>query len=91
MCPSGVIASYLHASSAPGLGKMGALVALGDREGALDAASAAKLKVSFSACQHACPTSDMCLTLAGVLSYAKDQATMHLHAAMSGQTSQGRP
>ena len=50
VCPSGVIASYLHASSAPGLGKMGALVALADRKGALDAENASTVKVLFSAC-----------------------------------------
>ena len=50
VCPSGVIASYLHASSAPGLGKMGALVALADRKGALDAENASTVKVRFSAC-----------------------------------------
>lgn len=46
VCPSGVIASYLHASSAPGLGKMGALVALADSKGAtLNDESASRLKV----------------------------------------------
>ena len=50
VCPSGVIASYLHASSAPGLGKMGALVALADRKGALDAESASQAKVCSLSC-----------------------------------------
>ncbi len=45
VCPSGVIASYLHASSGPGLGKMGAMVALADRNGALQGEAASKVKV----------------------------------------------
>jgi hypothetical protein len=45
VCPSGVIASYLHASSGPGLGKMGALVALADSKGALQGEAACKVKV----------------------------------------------
>lgn len=47
MCPSGVIASYLHASSSPGLGKMGALVALIDKQGSLEGAAAEKAHVSL--------------------------------------------
>ncbi|BDA44109.1 Elongation factor Ts [Coccomyxa sp. Obi] len=42
VCPSGVIASYLHASSSPGLGKMGALVALIDKQGSLEGTAAEK-------------------------------------------------
>ncbi|KAK9915866.1 hypothetical protein WJX75_005427 [Coccomyxa subellipsoidea] len=41
-CPSGVIASYLHASPSPGLGKMGAVVALVDKQGKLEGAAADK-------------------------------------------------
>ena len=46
VCPSGIIASYLHASSSPGLGKMGALVAITDSKGALEREKAAKAKVA---------------------------------------------
>lgn len=44
-CPSGVIASYLHASPSPGLGKMGAVVALVDKQGKLEGAAADKAHV----------------------------------------------
>lgn len=45
VCPSGVIASYLHASTSPGLGKMVALVALVDKQGKLEGAAAEKAQV----------------------------------------------
>ncbi len=45
VCPSGVIGSYLHASPAEDLGKMGALVALADRDGNLEGEAAEKAEV----------------------------------------------
>ena len=60
VCPSGIIASYLHASSSPGLGKMGALVAITGGKGALEREKATKAKV-------ACPDM-LCHTCAILLS-----------------------
>ena len=48
VCQSGVIGSYLHASPSPGLGKMGALVALTDKGGSvLEGAVANKAQVGL--------------------------------------------
>jgi hypothetical protein len=49
-CPSGVIGAYLHASPGPGLGKMGALVALADKGGTrLEGSTAEKVQVGLLA------------------------------------------
>lgn len=47
----GVVASYLHASPAPGLGRMGALVRLESASGRLEGAAADVAQVGLAPCR----------------------------------------
>ncbi|KAK9808957.1 hypothetical protein WJX72_007019 [[Myrmecia] bisecta] len=66
-CPDGVIASYLHTSPAPGLGRMGALVALQDAQGPIGAEKATRVEeLGTKLAMHAVAVKPLFLSRASV-------------------------